>query len=290
MRCACTPCSKATVWNVMCMHALQASSLAEVCWGMWCLVRFCRQFEQDMVWEYVIWSCSNLSKTCFGWLLAHGLAWGACSKSWSCAWYVVCFIVSWWMKDGYSCLLWLFHLKLLKLHYCMKCDVHACFAGFFPCRGVLGYVVPCESLQTIWARHGTRRIHLTLQQFEENMLWLVVGSCFGLGPMFKILKLCVICVLFLRQLVNERWVFLVTVVVSFEPCSKSWSCAWYVFCFIGSWWMKDEYFWLVWLFHLKLLKLFYENMKLFEHSCLPGYFSWRGVLAYVVSREGLQTT
>ena len=174
-----------TVWNVMCMHALQASSLAEVCWGMWCLVRACRQFEQDMVRGEFIWLCSNLKKTCCDWLSVH---------------------------------------------------------------------------------------------------------VFGLGPMFKILKLCVICVLFLRQLVNERWVFLVTVVVSFEPCSKSWSCAWYVFCFIGSWWMKDEYFWLVWLFHLKLLKLFYENMKLFEHSCLPGYFSWRGVLAYVVSREGLQTT
>ena len=25
----------------------------------------------------------------------------------------------------------------------MNCDVHACLAGFFPRRGVLGYVVPC---------------------------------------------------------------------------------------------------------------------------------------------------
>ena len=53
------------------------------------------------------------------------------------------------MKERDFCLLWLFHLKLLKLYYCMKCDVHACFAGFVLCRDVLGYVVPCESLQTI---------------------------------------------------------------------------------------------------------------------------------------------
>ena len=61
-----------------------------------------------------------------------------------------------------------------------------------------------------------RICHLILQQFVENMFWLVVGAWFGLGRMFKILKLCMICCLFHSQLVNERWVFLFTVVVSFE--------------------------------------------------------------------------
>ena len=51
------------------------------------------------------------------------------------------------MKDGDFCLQWLFHLKLLKLYYCMKCDVHGCFAGFFG--AVLAYVVSREGLQTI---------------------------------------------------------------------------------------------------------------------------------------------
>ena len=51
------------------------------------------------------------------------------------------------MKDGYLCLLWWFHLKLLKLYYFIKCDGHACFAGFLG--AVPAYVVSREGLQII---------------------------------------------------------------------------------------------------------------------------------------------
>ena len=71
----------------------------------------------------------------------------------------------------------------------MKCDVHACLAGFYSCRGVLGDVAACVFLHAIRARHGMRIIHLTLQQFEENCLehvsvasQLIRGWCmFSLG-------------------------------------------------------------------------------------------------------------
>ena len=44
-------------WNILSIHVLQATSLEEVCWRMWCLVRACRQFKPNMVWERQKWNC-----------------------------------------------------------------------------------------------------------------------------------------------------------------------------------------------------------------------------------------